>query len=317
MSPSELKRHLAAYIALRDALGFQMHAEQTLLYDFVDFVIASGQTEPIHAQSAVDWACSNDSQWRTGSAARRLSMARGFLTYLRAQVPETEVPGPGLIVGSRRRKPYLFDPPQIDTLMQAALQARPRGSLRPHTLATLIGLLASTGLRVGEAIRLTISDVGLDLEPPRLHIIQTKFHKSRIVPLHYTSAEQLRRYSQTKITLGYDALSDNFFVSEQGQALSRHALGRWFSRLCRRQGLWPTDEGRRPSLHSLRHSFAVERLRRWYQEGMDVQALLPNLSVYLGHVRPQESFWYLTATPELLTAASKRFANYVTGEDMP
>lgn len=215
MSPDELNRHLAAYIGVRDALGFQMHAERTLLLDFVRFVIASAKTEPIRAQTAVDWACASTSRWRTGTAAGRLSMARGFLIYLRAHVPETEVPDFRLIAGRRRPKPFLFTPKQIDALMHAALQARPRGSLRPHTLATLIGLLASTGLRVGEAIRLTSRDVHLDIDPPRLYIIETKFHKSRIVVLHATSAEQLRRYTQHRAALGYNGFSDVFFVSEQ------------------------------------------------------------------------------------------------------
>ena len=201
--------------------------------------------------------------------------------------------------------------------MEAAQASRPRGSLRPHTLSTLLGLLASTGLRVGEAIRLQIDHVQLEREPPQLHILETKFHKSRIVPLHPSTAEQLRHYREQRARLHYDALSDAFFVSEQGQPLRYLALHNWFARLCQRLALEPTERGRSPCLMSFRHTFAVTRVQQWYEQGRDVQALLPHLSVYLGHVRPQESYWYLTAVPELLSAAAQRFQIYVHGRMWP
>lgn len=199
--------------------------------------------------------------------------------------------------------------------MRAAQEAGPRGALRPYTLSTLIGLLASTGLRIGEAIRLTMADVQLAHVPSFLHIRETTFHKSRLVPLHASTADQLRHYMGMRAHLRYDALSDVLFVPEQGQALSHKALGHWFTTQCQRLGIAPLTGGRRPSLHALRHAFAIERIRQWYQDGVDVQARLPNLSVYLGQVRPQESYWYLTATPELFTAAATRFERYaIQGE---
>jgi len=237
-------------------------------------------------------------------------MARGFLTFLRATIPDTEVPDSALVASFRRPTPYLFTPDQIQTLMQDARQAGPSGALRPYTLSTLIGLLASTGLRVGEALRLTVPDVVLESAPPCLHIRATKFYKSRLVPLHPSTAKHLRQYVSVRTALHYDGLSDVFFVSEHGGPLHRSALWRWFTTRCRALGMGATDAGRRPSLSALRHSFAVERMRRWYAEGVDVQARLPHLSVYMGHVRPQESYWYLSATPELLTAAAERFGVY-------
>jgi integrase len=152
-------------------------------------------------------------------------MARGFLAYLRAMIPDTEVPDSGLVAAFRRPKPYLLTPPQITALIQGAQPVGPRGSLRPSTFSTVIGLLASTGLRIGEAIRLTTGDVHLDHTPPVLHIRETKFHKSRYVPLHPTTAAQLRRYLARRTALRYDAFSDVFFVSEPGQALTHRALG--------------------------------------------------------------------------------------------
>ena len=197
--------------------------------------------------------------------------------------------------------------------MEAAQASRPRGSLRPHTLSTLIGLLASTGLRVGEAIRLQIDHVRLNREPPQLHILAMKFHKSRMVPLHPSTAARLRYYHEQRARLHYDAFSDTFFISEQGQPLRYLALHNWFARLCQRLSLEPTNRGRSPCLMSFRHTFTVTCVQRWYEQGRDVQALLPHLSVYLGHVRPQESYWYLTAVPELLSAAAQWFQMYAMG----
>jgi integrase len=294
-----------------------MRAERTLLRDFVRFIENAQVFGTIRAQLAVDWACASSSKRGNGGAAQRLSMARGFLAYLRATRPETEVPERHLIASARRPKPFLFSPGQLQALIQAAQESGPQDALRPHTLSTLIGLLASTGLRIGEALRLMVTDVKLDSVPPFLHIRETKFHKSRLVPLHLSTTNQLRRYVAMRCELRYDALSDVFFVSEKGEALPYAPLARWFTTQCQRLGIEPADGGRRPTLHALRHAFAIERIRRWYQEGADVQALLPNLSVYLGHIRPQESYWYLTATPELLTEAATRFERYAIEGETP
>ena len=317
MSHRRFQEHLDAYLSVREALGFQMRAERTLLHDFVHFLETRSPAGPVRAQCAVDWACALSARRGTGGAAHRLSMARGFLTYLRVMLPETEVPDHGLIAAFRRPTPYLLTPQQITALLHAAQHLGPHGALRPHTISTVIGLLASSGLRIGEALRLLMTDVRLEETPPRLQIRETKFHKSRLVPLHATTAAQLRRYTALRTALHYDALTDAFFVSEQGHALTYDAMRTCFTQLCRQLGLWPADGRRRPSLHALRHAFAIERIRCWYQEGADVQALLPHLSVYLGHVRPQESYWYLTATPELLGAAAARFQHYAArGEDL-
>jgi integrase/recombinase XerD len=183
MSHRSLHLHLDAYLSVREALGFQMRAERTLLRDFVGFVESQGDGGPIRAQLAVDWACASSAQRGRGGTAQRLSMARRFLAYLRAALPETEVPSSGLVASVRRPPPYLFTPPQITALIRAAKALGPHGSLRPHTFSTFLGVLTSTGLRVGEAIRLTVQEVHLDATPPVLHIRETKFHKSRLVGL--------------------------------------------------------------------------------------------------------------------------------------
>ena len=310
MNADFLEAQLVAYLSLREALGFQMRAEKLLLPEFVAFIQAQQLTGPIRAQLALEWACQASARRGASGEAQRLSIARRFLAYLQASAPDTEVPALGLLPTPRRSKPYLFTPMQLTALFEEARASRPRGSLRPHTFSTLIGLLASTGLRVGEAIRLHVKAVLLDLDPPQLHILETKFHKSRIVPLHPTTAEQLLHYREQRARFHYEALSDAFLVSERGELLTYPALYFWFGRLCRRLAFEPTEGGRHPSLMSFRHTFAVSCMRRWYEQGQDVQALLPHLSVYLGHIRPQESYWYFTAVPELLGAAAQRFQAY-------
>jgi len=185
-----------------------------------------------------------------------------------------------------------------------------RQNINSLFLLRFLGLLASTGLRVGEALRLTLADVQLESHPPQLHVRETKFHKSRLVPLHPTTADALRRYATLRTPRDCGNASDAFFIGAQGQPLSYDALRRWFTTRSQQLGLAPILGGRRPTLHAMRHTFAVRRMQLWYQEGGDVQARLPHLSVYLGHVRPQESYWYLTATPDLLVAAAERFQGY-------
>jgi len=228
---------------------------------------------------------------------------------LRASEPNTEVPAYGLVASARRPQPYLLTSVQITQMLDGAANLRPRHSLRPHTYRTLMGLLACTGLRVGEAIQLNMDEVHLDNTPPYLLIRETKLKKSRFVPLHPTAAIALLQYAEQRHQLGYDALSDAFFVSETGTHLVRETVWITFVRLARRLGICP-EQGRHPTPHSLRHCFAVERLTTWYSDGLDVMALAPQLSVYLGHADPQQSYWYFTATPELLGSAAERFQHY-------
>ncbi len=307
MSTTDLRLRLEGYLNLRQALGFSMRATTSRLKDFVHFIEEKGHAGPITAQLAVEWACSTSAG--CGGQAQRLSMVRGFLSHLRATVPETEIPDKGLLAKFPRPNPYIYSPSEIQNLLATASLMGPKGTLCPHTFTTFIGLLACSGLRSGEAIRLTLKDVQLELDPPRLLVRQTKFRKSRIVPIHATTAGMLRRYLKERARLGYDALSDAFFISEQRQPLHYSAVRRTFETLRRGLGI-TTSNGRTPKLHGLRHTFAVQRLLTWYREGADVKARLPNLSIYLGHVCPQDSYWYLTATPELLSAAASSFQAY-------
>lgn len=307
MTGADLENHLEHYLELRRAVGFEMRAEGRLLRDFLTFLQERTLAEPLIAQAAVEWASSRGgSKYQAG----RLSMARCFLAHLRAHLPGIQVPAPGMIPCGVRPTPYIYSEAQIAALMKEASALKPTGSLRPHTYATLIGLLASCGLRPGEAVRLRDADVEMEATPPRLVIRETKFRKSRLVPVDSSTADALRSYASTRERLGYDGLCENFFVSESGAPLAYSTVGATFLDIVRRLDIHGVASSHGPNLRCLRHTFAVRRLLTWYGQGMDVNQLLPHLSVYLGHAKPQDTYWYLTATPDLLSKAGSRFESY-------
>jgi integrase/recombinase XerD len=312
MSTAELQERLDRYLALRRALGFAMLAEERLLRDFLRFCQSQTPDTVIRAQTALEWACSTAAHCGPGGQARRLSVARGFLRHLQASVPQTEIPSAHLIGGAVRRTPYLYSEAQIKALMEHAQNLKSCGGLRPHTIATLIGLLVSCGLRASEALRLRLTDVDLGSTTPHLRVLQTKFRKSRLVPMDPSTTAALQDYAKQRHRLGYDNLIDRFFVSERGTPQSYAASADSFRILVRCARI--REGTARPTLHCLRHTFAVRRLIAWYHAGEDVQARIPELSVYLGHVRPQETYWYLSATPRLLDLAALRFEALVGPE---
>ena len=312
MNATELENQLETYLAARSALGYRDYFLKRLLQDFVRYVIDRHDYGPVRARIAVDWACATSARNGTSRLAYRLSAARRFLTHLRASFPDTEVPVMGLLKKSPRRNPYLFSNEQICDLLKKASTLGPAGSLRPHTYETILGLLASTGMRVGEAIRLKTEDVQLHADPPRLEVLESKFHKSRLVLLHPTTAEKLRRYAERRAQKAEESPSQAFFISKRRQPLCYGTLRSWFVRATGELGMRPADGRRLPTLHALRHHFAVERLTLWCQEGAPVKDLAPTLSVYLGHVSPAESYWYLTATPALLMTAGESFQHFAT-----
>ena len=312
MTGEAWRQHLQTYVALRRATGFTMRREARLLQDLVER-LQRCDPDARAAQVAVEWAAaSTESQ-----QARRLSIARGFLAMVRAAEPDVDVPGTGLVRTSKRPIPRILEPHEILALMDAARALGPRNALRPHTVATVIGLLASCGLRPGEAIQLDIDDVDLVGAPPCLQIQCAKFRKSRLVPLHPTTAAALRTYAEQRRVLGYDGRCRAFFVSERGTRLNYHVLARAFVHLARQLGLRGPVGTRGVSLHKLRHSFAVNRLAAWTQQGVVVRDRLPALAVYLGHVHPKDTYWYLTATPAVLEPAAARFEAFLDGKEAP
>jgi integrase len=235
---------------------------------------------------------------------------RGFLTYAKATFPEIDLPAHGLLTTPRRSQPYIFSPRELAALLKAAKRLPTRSAFAPPTYHTLLGLLASTGLRVGEALRLQLTDVWLDADIPYLHIRQSKFRKSRLVPLHATTVTHLRQYVVHRQQQSRSKGVPTFFLTVRGTPLYYDTVQVTFQSLLQRVGIVTPADRRRPTLHCLRHTFAVQRLECWAQQGMPVNDWLPHLAVYLGHRHPEDSYWYLTATSALLTTAAEAFQQY-------
>jgi integrase len=308
-----LKVRLDGYIELRRSLGYKTSVHQHVLRDFADYLATHGQPEPIRAATTLDWALQASARcYRTG-ASGRLWMVRGFLLHLKAFEPETEIPSPGLVAKPRRPRAYLYSPEQISRMMEAGHHwFWEPGSFRQKTYGTVIGLLASTGLRIGEALRLALDQAHLDHDPPYLEILDTKFHKSRLVPIHATTAAKLKEYLLERKQHLRARTANTFFINDHGRPLRYNMVRKAVLHAQTFAGI-VKDEGagrQGPALHALRHSFAVARLLAWYRAGSNVRTQLPNLSVYMGHLGMVETYHYLSATPELLAIAGEMFDRY-------
>jgi integrase/recombinase XerD len=228
--------------------------------------------------------------------------------HVSSAIPGTEVPDVGLLAGYRRPKPFVFTLAEVAAILEAAASSGPTGSFLRVTLPAVLGLMACTGLRVSEALKLNREHVMPKGNPKDLLVLETKFHKSRLVPLHSTTAKQLSIYAGHRELLGYSRHTSAFFVSDYGRRLTQMELLDSFRRIVDALGIRARDGGKRPTLQSLRHTFAVTRLRTWHEANVDVRSRLIHLSTYLGHADVRDTYWYLSATPELLSAAGARFS---------
>jgi integrase len=301
---SELSSALADYLQLRRALGFALDRPASLLASFVAFADAAGAGY-VTTELALSWAAQPAGADRSWHGAR-LSAVRQFARYLRAIDPRTEIPPAGMLPGrSRRAEPYLYSAAEITALMTAA--GAIRAPLRAATYQTLIGLLAVTGMRVGEAIGADRRDA--DLDGGVITVRPGKFGKSRQVPLHPSTVTALDAYSRLRDETVFRLGTTAFFVSLAGTRLIYNNVHFTYHQLTRAAGLRPRSARCRPRIHDLRHSFAVTTLISWYRDGGDVAARLPLLSTYLGHTEPGSTYWYLEAAPELLTLAAARLGS--------
>ncbi len=301
---SALRSAAADYITIRRAVGFKLRRAEGLLFSFVEFLEAEQATR-VTTQLALRWATlpagATPGWWNS-----RLCVVRGFARHMSAIDPATEVPPAGLLArlgpGSCRAEPYLYSPAEVAALLAAARSIRSR--FVAATCETLIGLLAVSGLRVGEALRLDAGD--LDWARGVLVIRDSKFNRSREVPLHETTLDVLRAYVRLRDERYPQPRSGSFFATRSGRRPSYGTVRGHFEHLARRAGLRPRPARCRPRLHDFRHSFACATLEDWYRTGADVQAKLPLLSTYLGHIDPISTYWYLSGKPELLALAAGR-----------
>ena len=295
------------YITLRRSLGFQLRDAANGLRDFASFMEERGAAH-VTTELARQWAMQPAHRQPAGWAAR-LGWVRVFARYRSATDPRTEIPPLGLLpFRPRRARPYLYSDDEIQKLLEAAKNLPPVVGLRPWSYHCLFGILAVSGLRIGEARRLKRTDV--DLQGGLLLIRQTKFNKTRLVPLHTSTQQALADYAQRRDRLIPRPASDSFFLNDHGRCLESSAVRRTFYDLSRQTGLrGPTDRNG-PRIHDFRHRFAVHTLIQWYRSGDDIERRLPVLSTYLGHAHVADTYWYLSVHPELMGLATERLERH-------
>jgi integrase/recombinase XerD len=292
-------------LALRHSLGYLDKTLGTFFASFDRFFFAHGRTDPWLTRDIVEAWVVSDLQLTPAARAHRYSALRVLGRFVAEQYPQTYVPGPAPGLTSTFR-PHIYSPAEIRALLDEAARLRPLGSLRPRTFVTLIGLLYCTGVRVSEALALRLADVGLD--EGLLIIRHAKFHKSRAVALQPDVKQALAAYFEARHQQRHrEDPEAPFFVNEWRRPCSYGTVIKTFLEVARRAGVRGAPKQRGPRLHDLRHSFAVYRLLAWYRDGGDVQARLPLLSTYMGHVCLVSTQVYLNITAELLQEAASRF----------
>lgn len=314
---SALSNAIEEYVALRRSLGFKLRGVHSAFRNFAAFAEQEG-ADHVTVEVALRWA-----QQTTGheqsTAAARLRMVSGFARWRQATDPRTEVPPRDLLPTRYHRKhPYLYTDDQISQLVVAAHRLPSPTGLRGLTVATVVGLLAVTGMRVSEAVALNRADV--DLDDGVLSIRQSKFHKSRLVAVHPSTRQVLRDYAATvDHRFPRRGTAAAFFIAEHGSRVSQWAVGYNFAKVSGQIGLRAPFRrhryGHGPRLHDLRHRFAAQTLVAWYRAGVDVERELPRLATYLGHVHVNETYWYLEAVPKLLELATQRLLDRRTEVD--
>lgn len=297
-----LRHHAADYLKLRRQLGYKLKEAEFSLRSFVNLAEEEG-AEFITTKLAVRWAAPRD--LKPAQSGSRLSTVRRFAAYVSAFDPRTQVPAQKLLPYQlNRRNPFHYTDENVAQLINASRQIDSSDGIKGQTLSTVLGLLAVTGMRVGEAVALD----GGDFDPDKglLTIRLAKGSKSRIVPLHPSTTLALRRYASVRDSIYVKRTSQAFFVWEGGDRLVYDSVNRWFLLVACQIGLRKPGDSNGPRVHDLRHYFAIRTLLNWYRASADVEAHLPELATYLGHVHVRDTYWYLSAVPELLKLATLR-----------
>lgn len=301
---NSIREQVEDYLETRRRLGYQLKIEGEQLLRFARFADRHGNHKILTIDLSVEWANTTASKM---NRARRLEMIRGLAKFCVLFEPETQIPPPGLLGPAHRRPaPYIYTAKELSDLMQTASRLNNGKGLRPMTIENLLGLLSATGLRISEALHLSRGDVCF--ESKLLVVKKTKFNKSRTVPLHPTTVEALRDYTRFRDkSVPFTSSPDVFFMLDNGCPLNyRQAL--YAFQTIRSQIVWRRN--RSPRIHDLRHTFACNRLLSWYEKGIDVNNAILTLSIYLGHAKVTDTYWYLTGVPSLMAVAAKRFEAY-------
>ena len=309
-SRQSLVEQVQEYLKFRRSCGYQLEAPGKELMLFARYAALVGHKGPLTTELAVRWAKlpqdADPRYWAT-----RYDIVRRFAEYRFLFDPATEIPPKGFLGPSKRRlSPHIYSDGEIAAFLQAASRLTPTDGLHPRTYVTLFGLLVSTGLRISEALNLSRQEAGL--RTGVLTIRETKYRKSRLVPVHPSTLQALSRYSKFRDSYLSGAKSKMFFLAEKGTPLNYRGVLYVFIKLRRELGWRGAD--RKPRVHDFRHTFAVRRLLKWYEEGANLDQKILALSTYLGHVQVTDTYWYLSAVPELLAIVSEKFENFATKE---
>jgi len=309
MNNKTMAERVEAYLAYRHTLGYQLHKEGQRLRSFARFADAAGYQGPLTTEIALRWA-RLPKQAARHYQARRLSVVRTLARYLAAREPGTEIPPRHLLGPTQsRRTPFIYSEADIAALLQAARALEPASDLGRGTYATLLGLLACTGLRIGEALAMRHDDVNWSTAV--LTIRASKFRKPRLVPVHATAIEPLRNYALVRDRHHPPLREGAFFLSDRGRPLRYESVRQTFRALLRQAMPTVTSAGRtRPRLHDLRHTVAVRCVLGWYRQGIDIHRVIDQLAAYLGHTKVSCTYWYLTGVPELFALAAERFESF-------
>lgn len=304
--------HLAGYVRLRRRLGFRFSRQEEVLRRFDRFVHSRSYRGLLTEDLARGFALSVQDT-ATNEPTRRYMAVRGFSEYLATFEPRTPRLDPKAVYRRQlRRPPYVFTDGELLRLLHCASRYSRHHRVLSLAVHAMVGLAASSGLRLREVLGLDLQDV--DLDKGVLVVRQSKFHKDRLVPVHATTLDVLRAYAAVRADIRCRSDEAAFFLSTRGRRFKQSNVDVIFHRLVRRIDLHP-PKGAPPTFYSLRHTFAVRRLIAWHQSGANVQALLPALATYMGHVEYTSTAYYLTGTPELMAAAGDRLA-VATGEGL-
>jgi len=305
MKTSDILDWVEEYLAFRRQHGYGLKWAECYLRSFARYAEEKRHSGPITLDLAVEWALRSRST-NPAQAACRLAVIRPFAQYRALIDPKTEIPPVGFLGRKHRRKPpHIYSKEEIRDILQLAAKMTPRGALSPKTYVTFLSLLFSTGLRVSEACNLMCSDV--DLREGVLTVRKAKYGKTRLLPLHPSANKALAQYARYRDAVTRKDTAGHFFRTERVPRLTIDAVDKAFSRMRVRLGWTANGRARRPRLHDARHTFAVRRLQRWYEDGVDVGTKILSLSTYLGHAQVSDTYWYLTGVPELMSIASRRF----------
>lgn len=304
---SDLRKAMEEYLALRRSLGFELLKIAGTLSSFITFAEKETATH-VTTDLVLRWVKLSTAK-EPATLADRFNIVRRFAIWISVGDVRTEIPPKGLLPGHYHRKPpYIYSDEEIERLVREARNLPSLMGMRGLTYATLFGLLAATGMRISEALALNREDV--DLKDGVLGIQQSKFRKSRLVPLHRSTCDVLEDYAKKRAQIFPRLKNGAFFVSERGTRVTQWAARDNFAKVSREIGIRAKTKGRRlghgPRLHDMRHRFAARTLVDWYRAGVDVERQIHRLSTYLGHVHVNDTYWYLEAVPELLELATQR-----------